>query len=62
MVYVGDGVWDARVCSRAGIPFVGIATDGRGERLLAEGAICLFPDFGDSDLVFSSLYQIPRTA
>src|SRR5262249_49767689 len=41
-VYVGDGVWDARACRSVGIPFIGIATDGRAARLSAEGAVCVF--------------------
>jgi phosphoglycolate phosphatase-like HAD superfamily hydrolase len=49
-IYVGDGVWDARTCHNVGIPFIGIATDGRAARLCAEGAICVFPDFSDTDL------------
>jgi phosphoglycolate phosphatase-like HAD superfamily hydrolase len=61
-VYVGDGVWDARACRRVGIPFIGIATDSRAERLRAEGALCVFPDLSDADLFFSSLYEISNVA
>ena len=61
-VYVGDGVWDARVCRNLGIPFVGIAADGRAARLSAEGAICVFPDFSDTDLFLSSLYETTNVA
>jgi|ERR1700736_639069 phosphoglycolate phosphatase-like HAD superfamily hydrolase len=57
-VYVGDGVWDARACRSVGIPFIGIATNGRAARLSAEGAVCVFPDFSDTDSFFSSLYEI----
>ena len=56
-VYVGDGVWDARACRNVGIPFIGIAADSRAARLSAEGAICVFPDFSDTDLFLSSLYE-----
>ena len=49
-VYVGDGVWDARACRNVGIPFVGIGTGIRATRLSAEGAVCVFPDFSDTDL------------
>jgi phosphoglycolate phosphatase-like HAD superfamily hydrolase len=61
-VYVGDGVWDARACRSVGIPFIGIATDGRAARLSAEGAVCVFPDFSDPDLFLSSLYEITNVA
>ena len=61
-VYVGDGVWDARACRSVGIPFIGIATDGRAGRLSAEGAVCVFPDFSDPDLFLSSLYEITNVA
>jgi len=61
-VYVGDGVWDARACRSVGIPFIGIATNGRAARLSAEGAVCVFPDFSDTDSFFSSLYEITKVA
>ena len=57
-VYIGDGVWDARACRGVGIPFVGVATDGHAESLTAEGAVCVFPDFSDTDLFLSRLYEI----
>jgi phosphoglycolate phosphatase-like HAD superfamily hydrolase len=49
-VYVGDGVWDARACRSVGIPFIGIARDGHAARLSDEGAVCVFPDFSDTNL------------
>jgi phosphoglycolate phosphatase-like HAD superfamily hydrolase len=61
-VCVGDGVWDARACRSVGIPFIGIATDGRAARLSAEGAVCVFPDFSDSDLFLSRLYETANVA
>jgi phosphoglycolate phosphatase-like HAD superfamily hydrolase len=61
-IYVGDGVWDARACRNLGIPFVGIAADCRAARLCAEGAICVFPDFSDTDRFFSSLYETTSVA
>src|SRR6266496_2781986 len=61
-VYVGDGVWDARACRSVGIPFIGVATDGRGARLAAEGAVCVFSDFSDPDLFLSGLYEITNAA
>src|SRR5437870_7541235 len=56
-VCVGDGIWDARACRSIGIPFIGIATDGRAACLSAEGAVCVFPDFSDADLFLRSLYE-----
>jgi phosphoglycolate phosphatase-like HAD superfamily hydrolase len=61
-VYVGDGVWDARACRRLGIPFIGVATDGRAARLTAEGAVRVFPDFSDTDLFLSSVYEFTNVA
>src|SRR6266536_1441278 len=61
-VYVGDGVWDARACRGVGIPFIGIATDTRAARLSAVGAVCVFPDFSDTDLFLSSLYETTNVA
>src|SRR5437870_9778520 len=61
-VYVGDGVWDARACRSVGIPFIGIGTGSRATRLSAEGAVCIFPDFSDTDLFLSSVYEITNVA
>jgi phosphoglycolate phosphatase-like HAD superfamily hydrolase len=61
-VYVGDAVWDARACRNLGIPFIGIAADGRAARLFAEGAICVFPDFSATDLFLGSLYETTSVA
>jgi len=61
-VYVGDGVWDARACRSIGIPFIGIATGSRATRLSAEGAVCVFPDYRDTDLFLSSVYETTNVA
>ena len=61
-VYVGDGIWDARACRRVGIPFIGVATDGRASRLTAEGAVRVFPDFSDTNLFLSSVYEFTNVA
>ncbi len=57
-VYVGDGIWDARACRNAGIPFIGIGTGSRAERLLAEGAVRVFPDFREVEIFLKSLDEI----
>ena len=61
-VYVGDGVWDARACHSVGIPFIGIGTGSRATRLSAEGAVCVFQDFSDTDLFLSSIDEITNVA
>src|SRR5438067_2085791 len=61
-VYVGDGVWDARACRSVGIPFIGIGTGSRATRLSAEGAVCVFADFSDTELFLSSVYEITNAA
>jgi len=48
-VYVGDGVWDARACRALGIRFIGVGRGGQAEKLLAAGAVHVFPDFADGD-------------
>jgi phosphoglycolate phosphatase-like HAD superfamily hydrolase len=58
VVYVGDGVWDARASRSVGISFIGVATDCYAARLAAEGAVCVFPDFSDLDLFWSRLHEI----
>lgn len=62
VVYVGDGVWDARACRSVGIPFIGVATDGRAARLAAEGAVCVLPDFSDMDIFLRCVYEITNAA
>jgi phosphoglycolate phosphatase-like HAD superfamily hydrolase len=61
-VYVGDGIWDARACRNIGVPFIGVATEGRASRLSEEGAVCVFPDLSDADLFLSSLYEIANAS
>ncbi len=62
VVYVGDGVWDARACKRLGIGFVGVAEGERAERLRAEGAAEILPDFTNLKRVRSALEsaRVPR--
>jgi len=45
-----------------GIPFIGIATGSRAARLSAEGAVRVFPDFGDADSFFSCLHAMANVA
>jgi phosphoglycolate phosphatase-like HAD superfamily hydrolase len=61
-VYVGDGVWDARACRGVGLPFIGIGTGSRATRLSEEGAVCVFPNFSDTDIFLRSVYEITNAA
>lgn len=45
VVYVGDAVWDVKSCAALGLPFVGIGTGARAERLHAAGATTVLADF-----------------
>ncbi len=49
VIYVGDGVWDARACRNLGWPCIGIALDPiRAARLRAEGVKDVFPNYEDA--------------
>jgi len=61
-VYVGDGIWDARACRSLGLSFIGIGTGSRATRLSAEGAVCVLPDFSDTDIFLRSVYEITNAA
>ncbi len=47
IVYVGDGVWDARACRELGLPFIGIACGDAAERLRSEGAHAVLADYSN---------------
>jgi phosphoglycolate phosphatase-like HAD superfamily hydrolase len=47
IVYVGDGIWDARACRQLNLPFVGIAAGPHAERLRTEGARAVLSDYSD---------------
>lgn len=47
VVYIGDGVWDARASRNLGIGFVGLRHDGDHASLRAEGVGAILPDFLD---------------
>ncbi len=61
-VYIGDGVWDARACRAIGLPFIGIADGVRATRLIAEGAVCVFPDLSDEASFLRSLSEIANVS
>jgi phosphoglycolate phosphatase-like HAD superfamily hydrolase len=59
VIYVGDGVWDARACRKLGLPFIGIAdTPAKAERLFAEGARRVFNDYRDKASIMAVLEVI----
>jgi HAD superfamily hydrolase (TIGR01509 family) len=47
-VFVGDSVWDARACQKAGVPCVGLLCGGTSrEELLSAGAGAIYGEPGD---------------
>ena len=58
VVYVGDGVWDARTSRNLGFSFIGIGRDAGAEKLRAEGATQVLADFQDLDGFLSMLEHI----
>jgi len=61
-VLVGDGIWDIRVASRFGWPFVGVGEGQRGELLRNAGASVVIPNFADLDASLGVLLdcEVPR--
>jgi len=63
IIYVGDGVWDARAARNLGFPFIGISNEPtRVERLYAEGARHVFRDYLDTDSFMSVLHESNHVA
>jgi beta-phosphoglucomutase-like phosphatase (HAD superfamily) len=55
VVYIGDGIWDARACRELGFPFIGIAAGDSGVKLRAAGASAVFADYADLDQFCAAL-------
>jgi hypothetical protein len=56
VIYVGDGVWDGRASLHLGFRFIGIARDpDQVERLYAEKALQVFPDYLDHEIFLAAL-------
>ena len=55
---VGDGIWDARACRSLRMPFVGVASGVRADRLRAEGATLVVPDFAEVEPFLAHLKLI----
>ena len=58
VLFVGDGVWDARACRNLGLPFIGIGAGDQAKQLQAEGAACVLRDFNDGELFFKRLQEV----
>ena len=57
ITYVGDGLWDWQASQRMGIPFIGIGSNERAERLRAAGAKWILPDYSRPYDFFSALAE-----
>lgn len=55
IVSVGDGLWDVRTARNLNLPFVGVGSGERAERLRVAGAHAVLPDFTDVDAVLQIL-------
>lgn len=63
IIYIGDGIWDARACRNLGWPLIGIADDpAKAQRLRVEGARQVFPDYQDADRFMAALEEIGAAA
>jgi len=60
VVYVGDATWDVKACAALGLPFVGIATGGRADRLRRAGATTVLADFTEGFLDALDAAVAPR--
>jgi phosphoglycolate phosphatase-like HAD superfamily hydrolase len=58
VVYIGDAAWDVRSARRLGIPFLGIGSGRRAERLLRDGASDVLQDFSDFDRLLRGLHEV----
>lgn len=58
VIYIGDGVWDARASRNLGYRFIGLAHErARADRLYAEGAQHVFADYRDADSIMTVLHE-----
>jgi phosphoglycolate phosphatase-like HAD superfamily hydrolase len=63
VIYVGDGVWDARAARNLGFRFIGISHEpARVARLYAEGAHHVFADYLDADSFMAVLHESNHVA
>lgn len=57
VVYIGDGVWDARAARELGIGFIGVRHDGQEARLRGEGARAIVRDYLDPARIMAMLHE-----
>jgi phosphoglycolate phosphatase-like HAD superfamily hydrolase len=63
VVYVGDGLWDAKASADLNWPFVGVAAKTeRASALANAGAAIVLPDFSDTLKTIERIKQIARTS
>ena len=55
VVYLGDGVWDGKAAKSLGYGFVGVATEGQGDRLRDAGADVVIEDFSEARALIDAL-------
>jgi phosphoglycolate phosphatase-like HAD superfamily hydrolase len=56
VIYVGDGIWDARACRVLGWPCIGIARDpAKAARLVSEGALTVLSGYEPVQPLFDAL-------
>jgi len=59
VVCIGDGVWDVWAARDLELPFVGVGTGARAERLAAAGARVILADFVDIDVTIAAFETAP---
>lgn len=57
IVYIGDGVWDARVSKALGMRYVGVTHEADETRLRAEGATVCVRDYQDLQAFFDAVRE-----
>lgn len=58
IVYIGDGIWDIRSARKSGYAFIGIASGDQADKLFAEGATHVFPNYDDSENFLAALATV----
>jgi phosphoglycolate phosphatase-like HAD superfamily hydrolase len=53
VTYIGDGVWDVRTARNLGYAFIGISWESDRDKLIAEGATHVLPNFQDIEQFLS---------
>jgi len=63
IVYIGDGIWDARTSAALGMRYVGVTHEADEDRLRAEGATVCVRDYQDLNAFFDAVRMatVPET-